>query len=344
MAYISFQPTDFFSPKLYTGTGATHNVTGVGFQPDFVWMKRRDGSASHRLCDSVRGATKLLQSNATDAEQTDANTLTAFDSDGFTLGADSAPYNVNVSGQTMVSWNWKMGTTSGLSGGTITPSSYSFDTTARQSVIAYTGTGSTATVPHGLGATPGLIIVKRLDTTDNWWTHVKSMTGGQYIALNGTSAAGTATSVWNDTLPTSTVFTVGTDVGVNASGGTFIAYCFAPKKGYSSFGKYVGNGSADGPFVNIGFRPAYLILRRTDSGGDWFCWDNKRGPYNVNTPMLAPNAVTAETSTAIPDFLSNGFKLRSTNVDANASGGTYIYMAFAEFPLVSSNSKAGTAR
>jgi len=344
MAYISFQPSDFFNTKLWTGTGATHAITGVGFQPDFTWIKNTDGTKDHTLTDAVRGVDSQINTNNTSAASTNADQLTAFDSDGFTLGSDGSEGTVNNSGDTYVGWNWKMGTTSGLSGGTITPSSYSFNTTAGQSIIAYTGTGSAATVPHGLGATPGLVICKRLDGADNWWTHVKSMTGPQYMVLNGTGAVATATSVWNDTLPTSTVFSIGTDGGINASGGTFIAYCFAPKNGYSAMGSYTGNGNANGPFVYTGFRPAFILVKKV-SASDWFIWDDKRSTTgkNVCDDTIMSNNNSVETSVNI-DINANGFKLRDTNVDANDAGSKFIYAAFAEFPVVSSNSKAGVAR
>jgi len=339
-AYISFQPSDFFSPTLYTGTASELAITGVGFQPDMTWIKSRSSVLNHYLYDTVRGATKNLAPNDTDAEGTTAEGLKSWQSDGFTLGTSGGE---NGSSVTYVSWNWKMGTTSGLTGGTITPSAYSLNTTAGQSVIAYTGTGSAATLPHGLGVTPGLIMCKRLNGGDNWWVHVKSMTGPQYLVLNGTGAVATATAVWNDTLPTSTLFSIGTDAGINASGGTYIAYCFAPIKGYSKFGVYTGNGNADGPFVNTGFRPA-MIIRKKDGTDDWMLVDDKRLGYNPNNAYLFPSGNNAESDLTRIDLLSNGFKLRTTDGGDNASGTDYLYMAFAEFPLVSSNSKAGTAR
>ena len=252
--------------------------------------------------------------------------------------------NANDTSVDYVSWNWKMGTTSGLTGGTITPSSYSISATAAQSVIAYTGTGVAATLPHGLGITPGLIICKRLDSADNWWVHVESLTGPQYLVLNSTGAVATATAVFNDTLPTSTLFSIGTDVGINASGGTYIAYCFAPVKGYSKFGTYLGNGNADGMFVNTGFRPAYVLIKKTNGTGSWWVFDNKGLGYNPATYRLYADAGTVENTTAVIDFVSNGFKLRTTDGDLNGDGNTIIYAAFAEFPTVSSNDVPGVAR
>ena len=340
--YISFQPSDFFNPVLYTGTGTTHAITGVGLQPDFVWQKARDSTQNHRAIDSVRGGDKQNYPDLTNAEVTDSEFITAFGADGYTMG--TAGGNANDTSVDYVSWNWKMGTTSGLTGGTITPSSYSISATAAQSVIAYTGTGVAATLPHGLGITPGLIICKRLDSADNWWVHVESLTGPQYLVLNSTGAVATATAVFNDTLPTSTLFSIGTDVGINASGGTYIAYCFAPVKGYSKFGTYLGNGNADGMFVNTGFRPAYVLIKKTNGTGSWWVFDNKGLGYNPATYRLYADAGTVENTTAVIDFVSNGFKLRTTDGDLNGDGNTIIYAAFAEFPTVSSNDVPGVAR
>ena len=340
--YISFQPSDFFNPVLYTGTGTTHAITGVGLQPDFVWQKARDSTQNHRAIDSVRGGDKQNYPDLTNAEVTDSEFITAFGADGYTMG--TAGGNANDTSVDYVSWNWKMGTTSGLTGGTITPSSYSISATAAQSVIAYTGTGVAATLPHGLGITPGLIICKRLDSADNWWVHVESLTGPQYMVLNSTGAVASATAVFNDTLPGATLFTIGNDAGINASGGTYIAYCFAPVKGYSKFGTYLGNGNADGMFVNTGFRPAYVLIKKTNGTGSWWVFDYKRLGYNPATYRLYADAGTVENTTAVIDFVSNGFKLRTTDGDLNGDGNTIIYAAFAEFPTVSSNDVPGVAR
>jgi len=331
----------FFNTVLYTGTGGVQTISGVGFEPGLTWCKDRTNSYDQVWFDQARGATERITSNTTAAESTQVNDLTAWNSDGFVVGSGS---NINVNTNLFVGWNWKAGTTSGLSGGTITPSAYSFNTTSGFSILKYTGTGSNATIPHGLAVAPTFVIVKQLNTTASWYVGCPMIGWADELNLNGTGAEANSPTTWNSTAPTTSVISVGTASYVNDSGGTYVAYCFAPIKGYSSFGKYSGNGNADGPFVYTGFRPAFLILRRTDSGGDWFLWDDKRGTYNVNTPCLAPNAVTAETSRGIPDFLSNGFKLRDTNVDANASGGEYIYVAFAENPFVNSSGVPGNAR
>ena len=343
--YISFQPSDFFGTKIYTGTGATHNVTGVGFQPDFVWMKRRDGSASHRLCDSVRGATELLQSNASDAEQTGADTLTSFDSDGFTLGADAAPYKVNVSGQTMVSWNWKMGTTSGLTGGSLTPTAYSINTTAKQGIYTYTGTGSTATIAHGLGVTPTAIFIKKTSGAENWAVYSKSMGNTKYTILNTYGAIQTGTAFWNDTSPTDTVFTIKDNVSVNTSGQTYVAYVFCDTPGYFKQGAYTGNGNTDGALVYTGFAPSYVFLKNDADSENWHAYDNKRNAYNVRSLTLDPDQANAEYTIANGvDFLANGFKWRQAQAYSNDPTYTYVYMAFAEHPFVGSGTNPVTAR
>ena len=341
--YISFQPSDFFNPVLYTGTGAEQTISGVGFEPGLTWCKDRTNSYDQVWYDAARGATKRITCNTDTVESDQAQGLKSWNSDGFVVGTGS---NINNNTNDFVSWNWTAGTTSGLTGGTITPTAYSINTTSGFGAYAYTGNGTSgATISHGLGAAPKFMIIKCLDTAGtDWVSWISPMAVNEYLYLNGTASKTSDTAFMNSVLPSSTLITLGDKGNVNANTKTFIVYAWAEKKGYSSFGEYTGNGNANGPFLYTGFRPAFLILRRTDSGGDWFCWDNKRGTYNVNTPCLAPNAVTAETSNGIPDFLSNGFKLRDTNVDANASGGTYVYMAFAEFPLVSSNDIPTVAR
>ena len=330
----------FFNPVLYTGTGSELTVTGVGFQSDWTWIKCRNAVNHQREYDAVRGANVVLYPNLTNQQYTLTQELKSWTSDGFVMGTEA---EINTNTNTYVGWNWKMGTTSGISGGTITPSSYSFSATAAQSIIAYTGTGVAATVPHGLGVTPGLIICKRTDAADNWWVHVESLTGPEYLVLNGTGAVASATAVFNDTLPDATVFSIGTDVGINASGGTYIAYCFAPIKGYSKFGVYIGNGNIDGPFVYTGFRPA-CIIRKKDGTDDWMMVDNKRLGYNPNNAYLFPSGGNAESDITRIDLLSNGFKLRTTDAGDNGSGTDYLYMAWAESPFVNSEGVPTNAR
>ena len=341
-AYISFQPSDFFNTKLYTGTGASLAITGVGFQPDFVWAKNRDATDNHTLFDSPRGVTEYIGSNTTTVETTGADSLNSFDSDGFTLGTWG---DINGSGEDYVSWNWKAGTTSGLSGGTITPSAYSFNTTSGFGIYAYTGTGANATIPHGLGVAPHLVIVKHLSGASDWEVGSSSYTSWAYHqGLNLTNAESSSATCWNSTAPTSTVFSVGTNGAINGSGQTFVAYVFANVKGYSKFGSYTGNGSVDGPFIYTGFRPAYIMIKSTSGAGAWAIFDNKRSEYNVVDKQLAANTTEVDQTSDVLDILSNGFKIRATSNMVNGSGWEYIYSAFAEFPFVSSNSKAGTAR
>ena len=350
MAYTTInKSSDYFNIKLYTGTGSTNALTGVGFQPDWVWMKRRDGSGAHRLCDAVRGATKLLQSAATDAEQTGADTLTSFDSDGFTLGADAAPYNVNVNSQTMVAWCWRAGTTSGITtnGSTvITPSAYSFNATSGFSIVKYAGNGNTTTkVAHGLGAVPKMIIIKNLDDgSDNWKVYHVGIGNTTALQLDNTGATSGGSDNFYDTTPDTVNFTLGNHVSVNNNGENYIAYCFAEKTGFSKFGSYTGNGNADGAFIYTGFKPAFVMVKRSSDTGNWNMMDTTRSPFNVVGLAVSANTTNADDGGTFIDIVSNGFKQRSTSSNRNASGSTYVYMAFAEAPLVGSNNVPATAR
>jgi hypothetical protein len=353
-AYISFQPSDFFSTKLYTGNGTAIGsgglaVTGVGFQPDFTWIKNRDQTDNNMLEDSVRGATKYLVSNTNAAEATSAESLTTWGADGFTLGEDAA---VNTNAEDYVSWNWKMGTTTGIdtTGSTITPTGYSFNATTKQSIIKYTGNEvAGAKVPHGLGVIPQVVLVKRTQTTGDWQMyHAKQHTTPEdyYLALNSTAAAADNNSKWNDTAPDAVNFTLGDSGYVNGDASTYIAYCFADVKGYSKFGSYYGNSNADGAFVYTGFKPAYVLIKATVGTINWNIYDTKRTPYNPEDPLWA-NTTGTESSIGVynVDLLSNGFKARTTSSQVNSTSyDPYVYMAFAEEPIVSSNSKAGTAR
>jgi hypothetical protein len=319
---------------LYTGTGATNSITGVGFQPDWVWIKARSAAYSHRLADSVRGAGKELFSNESVAEATNSANgyVSSFNSDGFSL---TSGVGVNGSGTTFVAWNWKAnGAGSSNTSGSIT-STASASTTSGFSVVTYTGTGANATVGHGLGVAPSFIIVKRRDDGSSWNCYHISLGASQYIQIDGTAGAATNTGVWNNTAPTSTVFSIGTAfAGVNASGSTHVAYCFAEVAGYSKFGSYTGNGSADGPFVYTGFRPAFFLVKKSDSGSEsWVVVDNVRNTSNVMNNLLLPNTSGAEVAATYIDALSNGFKCRESFSSLNASGGTYIYMAFAQNPF-----------
>jgi len=328
------KPSDHFNPVLYTGNGSTQSITGAGFQPDLVWIKNRSASDNHKLTDAVRGVTKEIESNTNDIEATNDDGLTAFGSDGFSLGDDDE-YNTNT--ENYVSWNWKAGNSSASNeDGSINTTATSVNTTAGFSISNYQGTGSNATVGHGLGVAPSVIIIKNRDTDDNW--RVYSLNDPtDYLALNWTGASTDDNTTWNDTAPTSSVFTIGTDTNVNRSGDDFIAYCFAEVAGFSKFGKYLGNGDTNGSVIRLGFKPAFVIVKKSSSSGSsWFMWDNKRDSYNpVGVNSMWADAVNGDTdhSSYYVDFLSNGFKLRGTNAGSNASGGTIMYMAWAEAPL-----------
>ena len=344
MAYSSIlKPTDYFNTKLYTGTGATNAITGVGFQPDFTWIKNRNVTTyDHRAFDVVRGANKKIKPNTTEAETTTTQELSSFDLDGFSLGTENG---VNASSTNFASWSWKAGgTASSNTDGSIT-SSVSANTTSGFSIVSYTGTGSTATVGHGLGSTPKMMILRNLSEVKNWVVYHHILGNAQALKLNTTDASASGLSNFNSTSPTSSVFTVGDSSNTNSSGQNMIAYCFAEKQGYSKFGSYVGNGSTDGTFVYTGFKPAFVILKASSAAGqNWMMFDNKRNEFNVmNKKLYADNALAEETSDYL-DFTSNGYKLKTTSSDGNGSGTTYIYMAFAENPFVASNFNAATAR
>ena len=317
---------------LYTGNGSTQSISGLAFSPDLVWLKSRSsGGYAHRLNDTVRGATKELYSNLTSAEFTDASGLTAFNSDGFSVGSTPG-YNENTG--TYVSWAWDAGTsTVSNTAGSIT-SQVRANASAGFSVVTYTGTGANATVGHGLGVAPGFIIIKNRSSATNWRVYHSAL-GNTKVLFLSAGTSDTSSVYWNNTSPTSTVFSVGSDDGANGNTNLMVAYCFAPVVGYSSFGSYVGNGSSDGPMVWTGLRPRFLIYKRTDAADTvgWIMIDSARDPYNVATKYIVANGSTAEGTTNVVDFLSNGFKLRVPGADGNVSGGTYIYYAVAENPF-----------
>ena len=352
MAYTSVDdPTIYFNTKLYTGNGSTgHAITGVGFQPDWVWIKSRDESTgnNHNAFDVVRGASKGLQPNDNDAEYTASSVHESFDTDGFTLGDNG---QVNGSSENFVSWNWKAGgSASSNSDGSIT-SSVSANTTAGFSIVSYTATGSTATIGHGLGAVPNWILTKKRagGSARDWAVyHAKNTSAPEteILYLNNTDATADSSPYWNDTAPTSSVFTVGSGNEVNeSSGNTYIAYCFAEKKGYSKFGSYTGNDNADGTFVYTGFAVSWVMIKRTNSVNDWIILDRKRNPINPSDERLLANSNNASsTANTMVDFLSNGFKPRSTYGGINGASDNFIYMAFAELPFVNSSGIPNNAR
>lgn len=325
-----------------TARTITNTVNGISFQPDFIWTKSRSNAESHRLSDSVRGSNGTvlytLLSNDSAAEGADTDS-TGFVSTGFTIRAGAN--TPNITGRTYVGWQWKAsGSTVSNTAGSIT-STVSANTTAGFSILTYTGNGTVgATVGHGLGVTPGMVIVKSRSTAQNWPVKILPyMTGGQRLELNTTSASTTEAagsgSLWNATNPNSTVITLGNHAMTNANGTTYVAYCWSQITGYSAFGSYTGNGSSDGPFIYTGCRPRFVLIRRTDSGPvNWFIWDTSRDTYNVAFREVYPDQPNGEaTSTNSLDILSNGIKIRTSSPDRNASGGNYIYAIFAENPF-----------
>ena len=345
MAYTTIDnPGLFFNTLLYAGNGSTQSITGVGFQPDWVWVKCRNNGKHHSVYDSVRGATKYLYMNLNYAEVTDSNSLTSFDSDGFSVGTFG---DVNASFN-FSSWNWKANGTSTTnpSGGTITTTA-SVNTTAGFSVFTYTGNGSAAHIAHGLGVAPTVVIIKVRSTTDHWFVKHPGIASNEYLYLNGDSAKVSGANAWSATNPDATKIYIGTDGGVNASGVTYVCYAFAEKQGYSKFGSYTGNGNADGTFVYTGFRPAWVMIKKSSGTNEWGIWDNKRSTFNVTDDIIYANLDNTEaTSNANGlDFVSNGFKIRASGDLFNGSSGSYVYMAFAEHPFVTEGTKAaGTAR
>jgi len=334
MAYTTInKSTDYFNTKLYTGNGsAGHAITGVGFQPDWVWYKGRNDTEDPKIFDAVRGVTKAIKPNGTDAEFTQSG-VTSFDSDGFTLGSHTGGNENNIN---FVAWNWKgNGAGSSNTDGSIT-STVSANTTAGFSIVKWTSSTGADTVGHGLGVTPQVVISKTRSVSNNWNVHTTIIDGSNdYLFLNTSGASGNSSYA----VPTSSIFNFN-----YGSSTDFISYVFAQKKGYSKFGSYTGNGDADGAFVYTGFKPAVIIAKLSSGVSDWRIYDNKRLGYNVDNNPLRVNDSRAEETDDNIDFLSNGFKWRTTDSALNGSGSTYIYMAFASAPLVGSNNIPATAR
>ena len=347
MAYTTIdKPSDYFNTVTYVANQTDNRQITVGFQPDWTWLKDRDQAVNHDLYDSVRGATKYISSNKTNAEGTQTDGLKSFNSTGFTLGTG---WGNQSTGDDYVSWNWKAGTSftndaSATGIGNI-DSTGSVNTDAGFSIISYTGTGSAGTVAHGLGSELACYIIKQRNTTGGWIVYHKGNTSSpqtDYLRLDKTDAT-VDDAIFNDTAPTSSVFSIGTNAPVNTSSGTYIAYCFAEKKGYSKFGSYTGNGNADGTFIYTGFKPAWVMMKATTASEHWNIHDNKRDPINICDAGLKANTSGAEEDADRLDFVSNGFKHRSSSGGYNSSN-TFIYMAFAENPFVSSTGVPATAR
>jgi len=319
-------PEAFFQAVIYTGNGAANNAitlpADTDMQPDLVWIKNRDATDSHCVFDSARGATKVIHADTTGAEATDADTLDSFTSDGFQVDAD---VKVNTDSEKYVAWCWKESADAG------------FD------IVAYTGDGSDRTISHSLSAVPKMIIVKnRTGTNRDWMVYHVSNGATKFIYLNEANALGDAATYWQDTDPTTSVFSIGTNANVNEDTKTVIAYVFTDKQGFSKFGTYEGNGNANGTFVYTGFRPAFVITKSVDSTSAWEIFDDKREGYNVDNDALTSNGTTVEATADQIDILSNGFKCRIAT-DPNVAE-TYIYMAFAKAPFVNSNGVPCNAR
>ena len=340
MAYTTINKSSaHFDTNLYQANGSGKTISNMDFQPDFVWTKNRD-SASYipALVDAVRGGTKKLFSNNTNAESTDTNAITAFNSDGYTFGSSGS---FNSGTDDYVNWCWKAnGAGSANTDGAVS-TTVSANTTSGFSIVKYTGTGTTTNFGHGLGVKPNVILIKSLSSND-WVMNgdfLGSTTWQHKIILNSTAAKATANN-FNDQAPTNSVFYLNSAHGTtNGSGTEYIAYCFRDVQGYSKFSSFVGNGSNDGSFCFTGMKPSFVMIKNTSATGVWRMWDNKRDVDNPNTANFQANASNAEyndPSVGI-DFLSNGFKPRSTDSSYNGSGATYIYMAFAEEPLIGDN-------
>jgi len=357
MAYTNIDdPSAYFQTALYTGNNtANHAITNDGnsdLQPDLLWIKSRDATHSHWLVDSNRGVTKGFFVETSDAERTSLATrdVASFDTDGFTVGVPYQSSSTNSNASTKVAWQWKAngGTTSSNTDGSVT-STVQANTTAGFSIVTYSSDNtSSETIGHGLGAEPQVVLVKRRNSANRDWSmYHKSLGNTQYIQLNENFAAVTSSAWWNDTSPTSSVFSIGTGNNSRVNSSSQIAYCFAEKQGYSKIGSYVGNGNANGPFIYTGFKPAFVMIKNASATTNWYMWDNKRNTYNVVNNGLNPNISKATQGTSYDslDFLSNGFKIRDYAYGTwNGSGNTIIYMAFAENPFVTSTGIPTTAR
>lgn len=329
-------PEDYFNTVLYTGNGSTQSITGVGFQPDLLWLKERNSTGYPIIQNSISGVQKELYTNVTNAENSVSNGIQSFDSDGWTVGSDGWQ---NGSGDSMVAWLWKANG-SGVSNtdGSIT-STVSANTTSGFSIGTYTGTGAVATVGHGLSQAPEMIIIKDRPTVNDWPVYHASVGATAFLKLNATNAQATDSGLWNNTAPTASWFTLGSSNLANNNTKSHVFYAFHSVDGFSKFGSYVGNGSTDGPFIYCGFRPAFVMVKHINGTQDWHILDSERGSYNVIGPYLYANSSGSENNAAKVDFLSNGFKIRVGDNAMNSNGNTLIYMAFAENPFKYSNAR-----
>ena len=349
MAYTTIDdPSAYFKVQLFTGTGSsnavTFNDTDTDMQPDLVWIKSRNDTNEHYISDSVRGTGKEIYASLANAEVSDANGVTAFGSDGFTVGTGTG---LNGSSDTNVAWCWKAGTAfsndASATGVGSVDTAGTINTTAGISLMGYTGVSGEQTIAHGLSAVPKFIMVKNRDSSENWRVYHHSIGAGAYLKLNTTDAKTDDTGPFSNTTPTSTLVTMGGDDGTMHASEALIAYIFAEKQGYSKFGKYIGNGNADGPFVYTGFKPAWVLQKNISATQGWQLQDNKREGYNGDNDLLQPLDAAAESGVNRIDLLSNGFKVITTDAGQNSSGAIYVYAAFAENPFVNSNGVPGNA-
>jgi len=347
MAYTTIDDSSLFrSTTLYTGDASAGRslITGT-FAPDTLWFKSRSATGNHHIYGTNQGTQKFVSPNSDNGQGSNGGTdgITAFNSTGVTMGGNSA---TNESGTTFVVWSWLAdGVGSANGDGSTTTTATSANTTSGFSVVTYTGTGSAATIGHGLGAVPKVIIVKKLNASDGWFSYHEPLGNLGRLMLNNTNTVADASSYWNSTTPTSSVFSVLNNGANNATGETYIAYCFADVAGYSKFGGYTGNGNADGPFIYTGFKPAWVMVKNTGATENWIIFDNKRPGYNLTDALLKPNLSNAESTSGVKfDLLSNGFKARVSDAEGNSSSGSFIYMAFGESPFVNSSGVPNNAR
>jgi hypothetical protein len=340
MAY-SINAKDYFNTTLYVGNGSSKTITGIPFAPSFVWIKNRSEAENHVIVDTVRGANNYLMPNTTATNDTNSEFLKSFTSDGYTLGLGD---RVNKSSNNLVSWNWKAnGQGSSNTDGSINTTYTSANTTSGCSIVTYTGNGTSgATIGHGLGVAPAVVLVKRLNATSDWVMYHKGMGASQFIVLNTDAAPASSAGIFYNTAPTSDIFYVGSDGATNASGGTYVAYCFADVQGFSKSSSYIGDGNSR--FIYTGFKPAFVLGKQLAGGSDWWLFDSARNPSNIANKLVYPNANSADATNPVLDLLSNGFKMKTSAAQFNGNGTTYLYMAFAEAPLVSTNGVPATAR
>ena len=346
MSYTTInKSSDHFNTKTYSGTGAIQTISGIGLEPSWIWIKSRTNAGNHKLTNTAQGLTYYNRANGTNAQENHTDSITATNNDGFVLGADSTN-DFNANGQSYVSWNWKGGTTSGLSGGDITPSSYSYNAVAGFGVYKYSGNGSdNQTIVHGLGATPSAVLFKSLTNTEAWRYHYEDR--GQFFTHRQILDDNVANAGQTDGLKaaSSTTVTLGNGGAYNTNGQTYIMYLFVEKTGYSKFSHYVGNGNTNGTFIYTGFKPAFIITKNQNATDSWILLDNRRDVApNPHKLALFPNGTDTEAGDYLTDFYSNGFKIRSATGSLNTNGSVYLYLALAEAPLVGSNNIPCTAK